>query len=117
MGKRKVRLSVQRKNHERKRWGWGRLPVRIPIKGGVSVFKVSIPLISLPNSQRTALQTPIQVQPLASSTQSPILHTLLSNTENQSLDVQQANFAGKCLHAIPYNHLINTQCMLCVSDI
>ena len=80
-------------------------------------FKVSIPLISLPNSQRTALQTPIQVQPLASTTQSPILHTLLSNTENQSLDVQQVNFAGKCLHAIPYNHLINTQCMLCVSDI
>ena len=42
MGKRKLRLSVQQKNHERKRWGY--FPVRIPLKGGVSVFKVSVPL-------------------------------------------------------------------------
>ena len=77
--------------------------MRIPVKGSVSVFKVSIPLISLSNSQRTALQTPIQAPPLASTTQSPILHTLLSNTENQSLDVQNINFAGKYLHAIPYS--------------
>ena len=83
----------------------------------MSVFKVSMPLISLPDSQRTALQTPIQTHPLASTTQSSILHTLLSNTPNQSLDIQQVNFAGKCLHAILYNHPINTQCILCVFDI
>ena len=46
MGKRKFRLSPPVKNSERKRWGY--FPVRIPLKGSVSVFKVSVPLTSLP---------------------------------------------------------------------
>ena len=48
MGRRKFRLSVSRKNEERKKWGF--YVVRIPLRA-VSVFPVSIPLsfpISLP---------------------------------------------------------------------
>ena len=72
MGKWKFRLSVQRKNHERKRWGF--YPVRIPIKGGVSVFKVSIPLSALSSQQKTVLQ----LQPPDTSPSTPLLHSLLS---------------------------------------
>lgn len=53
MGKRKFRLSVHQKNYERKRWGF--FPVRLPIKGGVSVFNVSVPLSSLSIEQRNLL--------------------------------------------------------------
>ena len=41
MGRRPFCLSVQRKNHEHKKWGY--FPVRIPQKHA-SVFKVSVPL-------------------------------------------------------------------------
>ena len=59
MGKRRFRLSVQRKNDERKRWGV--FPVRIPVKGGVSVFKVSVPLSSLTTHQRDLLTSTLPV--------------------------------------------------------
>ena len=67
MGKRKFQLSVMRKNNEQKRWGY--FPVRIPIKGGVSVFKVSIPLatigrVILPQPQST---TPLLISLLSES--------------------------------------------------
>ena len=81
MGKRKFRPGVQRKNHERKRWGY--YPVRIPIKGGISVFKVSVPLSALSSDQRTALlaQPPTAQPPIqSSSTQTPLLNSLLSSS-------------------------------------
>lgn len=81
IGKRKFCLSVQRKNHERKRWGY--YPVRIPIKGGISVFKVSVPLSDLSSDQRTALlaQPPTTQPPIrSSSTQTPLLNSLLSSS-------------------------------------
>lgn len=47
-GKGKARRHrVQKKDKQRKRWG--SLPVSVPLKGGVSVFKVSVPLSSLPS--------------------------------------------------------------------
>ena len=81
MGKRKFCLSVQRKNHERKRWGY--YPVRIPIKGGISVFKVSVPLGALSSDQRMALlaQPPSTQPPIrSSSTRTPLLNSLLSSS-------------------------------------
>lgn len=47
-GKGKVRRHrVQKKDKRQKRWG--SLPVSVPVKGGRSVFKVSVPLSSLPS--------------------------------------------------------------------
>ena len=59
MGKRRFHLSVQRKNDERKRLGF--FPVRIPVKGVVSVFKVSVPLSSLTTHQRDLLTSTLPV--------------------------------------------------------
>ena len=81
MRKRNFCLSVQRKNHERKRWGY--YPVRIPIKGGISVFKVAVPLSAHLSDQRTALlaQPPTTQPPIrSSSTQTPLLNSLLSSS-------------------------------------
>ena len=69
------------KKHERKRWGY--YPVRIPIKGGISVFKVSVPLGALSSDQRMALlaQPPSTQPPIrSSSTQTPLLNSLLSSS-------------------------------------
>ena len=53
-GKGKVpRGGVQKKNNQRKRWG--HVPVSVPVKGGRSVFRVSVPLSSLPPGQRDTL--------------------------------------------------------------
>ena len=53
-GKGKVpRGGVQKKDNQRKRWG--HVPVSVPVKGGRSVFRVSVPLSSLPSGQRDTL--------------------------------------------------------------
>ena len=53
-GKGKVRRGgVQKKDNEQKRWG--HVPVSVPVKGGRSVFRVSIPLSLLPSEQRDTL--------------------------------------------------------------
>ena len=53
-GKGKVRRGgVQKKDNQRKRWG--HVPVSVPVKGGHSVFRVSVPLSSLPSEQRDTL--------------------------------------------------------------
>ena len=44
------RGSVQKKDNQR-----GHVPVSVPVKGGRSVFRVSIPLSSLPSEQRDTL--------------------------------------------------------------
>ena len=65
MGKRKFRLSVQRKNYERKRWGL--LPVRLPVKGGSSTFNISVPLDALSDAQKTALLNQPSLSPIPTS--------------------------------------------------
>ena len=53
-GKGKVpRGGVQKKDNQRKRWG--HVPVSVPVKGGRSVFRVSVPLSLLPSGQRDTL--------------------------------------------------------------
>ena len=86
MGKQKFRLSVQRKNHERKRWGY--FPVRIPIKGGISVFKVSVPLSSLSSEQRTALQGQPVIRPPATCSSSTHFFPSLLPGQRTPLQVQ-----------------------------
>ena len=55
MGKRKLHF-YRPKRFERR--SWERLPVRIPlVKGGVSQFKVSVPLSALSGYQRSVLMT------------------------------------------------------------
>ena len=56
IGKRKgqvCRGGVQKKDTQRKRWG--HIPVSVPVKGGCSVFRVSVPLSSLPSERRDTL--------------------------------------------------------------
>ena len=128
MGKRKFRLSVQRKNHERKRWGV--LPVQLPVKGGSSTFKVSVPLYALSDAQRTALlnQTflppaPTSLTPLsppvnrqsASLNQTSLppaptsLTPLLPPVNRQSASLNQTSLPPAPTSLTPLSPLVNRQ--------
>ena len=66
--------SERTRNQERKRWVF--FPVRIPIKGGISVYKVSVPLSSLSSQQRDLLTS---THPFPSPTSMPpLLNSLLA---------------------------------------
>ena len=81
MGKRKFHLSVQRKNHERRKWR--RLPLAIPLaKGGISTYMVSIPRSSLTDNQQQLLMLKHNHTIMASSNECPTseLHCQESTT-------------------------------------
>lgn len=54
--------SVPRENHEEKKWGY--FSICIPLKGGISVFEVSVPPSSLSPQERATYQTILKTLPL-----------------------------------------------------
>ena len=73
-GKGKVRRGgVQKKDKQRKRCG--SFPVSVPVKGGHSVFKVSVPLSSLPSNILPAHHQH------ASITSPPFIHSASVSTQ------------------------------------